>query len=232
MSDTFGRIPDPDETLGSPFPPRPEGSSTPLQEGPGSLIGPYRLIGRIGEGGFGTVFLAEQERPVARRVALKIIKLGMDTRQVVASERGGGSSRDGPPQHRARRGRRRDRLTPVFRDGLRRGDPSRSTATEQPSVTRLDLFAQVCNAVQHAHDEDHPPRHQALNVLVSAHDGKPHAKVTLRDARRPPARSREVDHPASDLIGSPEYMSPEQAEAPDIDTRTDRVQSACCSTSS
>ncbi len=207
-----------------------------VSEQPGTRIGPFKLLQKIGEGGFGVVFMAEQDEPVRRRVALKVIKLGMDTRQVVArfeQERQALALMDHP--HIAKvldagatplteRGGGR----PYFVMEYVTGDP----ITEFADAHRLDvrarlaLFAQVCAAVQHAHTKgvihrDLKPR----NVLVSMVDGRPHAKVIdFGIAKATGARLTEktlfTEH--RQLIGTLEYMSPEQAEgSPDIDTRTD-----------
>ena len=133
------------------------GSARLIPEGPGSRIGPYKLLEQIGEGGMGMVCMAEQEQPVHRKVALKIIKPGMDTAQVHRSLRGGtpGAGHDGSSQHRPRPRRRHHRDRPaLFRHGIgqRRAD-HRLTATRNKLTPRerLELFVQVCQAVQHAH---------------------------------------------------------------------------------
>ena len=131
-----------------------------VAEGPGTTIGRYKLLQRIGEGGFGVVYMAEQERPVRRRVALKIIKLGMDTKQVIArfeAERQALALMDHPNDRQGLR-RRRDRHgPPLLRHGARQGRVpiTSSTATDQaePPARRLELFVQVCHAVQHAHQK-------------------------------------------------------------------------------
>ena len=119
-------------------------------EGPGALIGPYRLLQQIGEGGFGTVFMAEQSAAGRRRVALKIIKLGMDTKQVVARFEAGapGAGADGPSAHRPRLRRRRDAGgRPYFVMELVKGEPITAycDAHNLSIRDRLELFAQVCH---------------------------------------------------------------------------------------
>ncbi|HWL92012.1 MAG TPA: serine/threonine-protein kinase [Phycisphaerae bacterium] len=286
--------------------------AAPLTEKPGTRIGPYKLLQQIGEGGFGVVFMAEQESPVRRRVALKIIKLGMDTRQVVArfeqerqalalmdhphiarvfdagatnparigtpsAKDGGPISEPAPPRGAASRIDRAHALgvqgsdhevagateprvpgrghtenlaahseqrpplpygrgsvepipigRPYFVMEYVKGDPITQFAdAHKLSVReRLDLFTQVCSAVQHAHTKG--VIHRDLkpgNVLVNMTDGRPFAKVIdFGIAKATGARLTDktlfTEH--RQLIGTPEYMSPEQAEgSPDIDTRTD-----------
>jgi len=203
----------------------------PLGERPGSVIGPYTLREVIGEGGFGTVFLAEQAKPVARQVALKIIKLGMDTRQVVArfeQERqalaildhpsiakvfDAGATETGRPYFVMEycTGERIDAYCDRHRLGIRE---------------RMDLFAQVCAAVQHAHTKGLIHRDlKPSNVLVSTQDGKPLAKVIdfgIAKATASKLTERTLFTEQRQIVGTLEYMSPEQAEGnPDIDTRTD-----------
>ncbi len=201
------------------------------QEGPGSVIGPYKLLTLIGEGGFGSVFLAEQERPVRRRVALKIIKLGMDTRQVVArfeQERQALAMMDHPHIAKVLDAGATKVGRPFFVMELVQGEPivgycdKRNVSLRE----RLELFAQVCAAVQHAHTKGIIHRDiKPSNVLVSEVDGKPSVKVIdFGIAKATNARLTEktlfTEHRG--LVGTPEYMSPEQAEgSADIDTRTD-----------
>ncbi|HEX2838573.1 MAG TPA: serine/threonine-protein kinase [Phycisphaerales bacterium] len=206
----------------------------PITEGPGSRVGRYKVLQLIGEGGFGSVFLAEQSEPVRRRVALKIIKLGMDTRSVIArfeAERQALALMDHPHIARVLDAGATDTGRPYFVMEYVTGDPITAFANAHSlSVKdRLALFAQVCSAVQHAHTKGVIHRDiKPGNVLVSMVDGKPFAKVidfgiakatgaaggTLTD------KTLFTEH--RQLIGTPEYMSPEQAEgSPDIDTRTD-----------
>ncbi|GMU39037.1 MAG: protein kinase [Phycisphaerae bacterium] len=202
-----------------------------LSERPGARIGPYKLLQQIGEGGFGVVFMAEQDQPVRRRVALKIIKLGMDTRQVVArfeQERQALALMDHPNIAKVLDAGATDSGRPYFVMEYVKGDPITEFADAHRLnvADRLQLFAQVCAAVQHAHTKgvvhrDLKPR----NVLVNMTDGKPFAKVIdFGIAKATGARLTDktlfTEH--RQLIGTPEYMSPEQAEgSPDIDTRTD-----------
>jgi len=206
-------------------------SSPPLAERPGTRIGPYKLLQQIGEGGFGVVFMAQQDQPVRRRVALKVIKPGMDTRQVVArfeAERQALALMDHPNIAKVLDAGATDSGRPFFVMEYVVGDPVTAFAdAHRLSVRdRLDLFVQVCQAVQHAHQKgiihrDLKPR----NVLVSLVDGSPFAKVIdfgIAKATGSALTDKTLFTEHRQLIGTPEYMSPEQAEgSPDIDTRTD-----------
>ena len=209
-----------------------------ITEGAGTIIGPYKLLQLIGEGGFGSVFLAEQTQPVRRRVAVKIIKLGMDTRQVIArfeAERQALALMDHPHIAKVLDGG----ATPLTERGGGRpyfvmeyvvGDAITAFADAHKLTIRdrLDLFQQVCSAVQHAHTKGIIHRDlKPGNVLVTMVDGRPFAKVIdfgIAKATAGPGgltdKTLFTEH--RQLIGTPEYMSPEQAEgSPDIDTRTD-----------
>ncbi len=206
-------------------------SSTPLSERPGTRIGPYKLLQQIGEGGFGVVFMAQQDQPVRRRVALKVIKPGMDTRQVVArfeAERQALALMDHPNIAKVLDAGATESGRPYFVMEYVVGDPVTEFAdAHRLSVRdRLDVFLQVCQAVQHAHQKgiihrDLKPR----NVIVSIVDGKPFAKVIdfgIAKATGSALTDKTLFTEHRQLIGTPEYMSPEQAEgSPDIDTRTD-----------
>jgi eukaryotic-like serine/threonine-protein kinase len=202
-----------------------------IRESPGTRIGPYRLLQLIGEGGFGSVFMAEQEKPVARRVALKIIKLGMDTHQVVArfeQERQALAMMDHPNIAKVLDAGATDTGRPFFVMELVKGDPIAEYADKHNMSIeeRLALFAQVCNAVQHAHTKGIIHRDiKPSNVLVSTQDGRPHAKVIdfgIAKATASKLTEKTLFTEHRQLIGTPEYMSPEQAEGSlDIDTRTD-----------
>ncbi len=200
-------------------------------EGPGTVIGPYKILQLIGEGGFGSVFMAEQEKPVRRRVALKVIKLGMDTRQVVArfeQERQALAMMDHANIAKVLEAGATETGRPYFVMEFVQGDPITLYCDRNnlSIVERLRLFAQVCNAVQHAHQKGIIHRDiKPSNVLVSTQDGKPLVKVIdFGIAKATGARLTEMtlftEHKT--FIGTPEYMSPEQAEGSlDIDTRTD-----------
>ncbi len=205
--------------------------AAPLREGPGTRIGPYKILQLIGEGGFGSVFMAEQEKPVARKVALKIIKLGMDTRQVVArfeQERQALAMMDHPNIAKVLDAGATEAGRPFFVMELVKGDPIVEYCDKNnlSIEDRLELFAQVCNAVQHAHTKGIIHRDiKPSNILVSTQDGRPHTKVidfgiAKATASKLTEKTLFTEHKA--LIGTPEYMSPEQAEGNlDIDTRTD-----------
>ncbi|MBX3364628.1 MAG: protein kinase [Phycisphaeraceae bacterium] len=206
------------------------------RETAGMRIGKYKLLQRIGEGGFGTVFLAEQEQPVRRKVALKIIKAGMDSRAVVArfeAERQALAIMDHPHIARVLDGGLTDASPagggrPYFVMEYVVGDPITlfADAHKLNVQERLELFAQVCAAVQHAHTKGIIHRDlKPGNVLVSMVDGRPFAKVIdfgIAKSLASPLTDKTLFTEHRQLIGTPEYMSPEQAEgSPDIDTRTD-----------
>jgi eukaryotic-like serine/threonine-protein kinase len=195
-------------------------------------IGPYRILGRIGEGGIGIVYKAEQREPVKRVVALKIIKLGMDTREVVqrfAAERQALAMMDHPNVARVFDGGSTPTGRPFFVMELVAGEPI-TEYCDRHSLTvrqRLELFQQICGAVQHAHQKGIIHRDlKPSNILVGVKDGKPHSKVIDFGIAKA-ISSRLTDNTLyteqGQLIGTPEYMSPEQAEmsAVDIDTRAD-----------
>jgi serine/threonine protein kinase len=203
-----------------------------LQEGPGSTIGRYRLLQQIGEGGFGVVFMAEQREPVIRKVALKIIKLGMDTRQVIArfeAERQALAIMDHPSIAKVLDAGATDTGRPYFVMELVKGDPITHycDTNNLPPRERLELFVQVCHAVQHAHSKGVIHRDlKPSNVLVTMVDGRPVPKIIdfgIAKATSSRLTEKTVFTEFRQLIGTPEYMSPEQAEMSgvDIDTRSD-----------
>ena len=151
----------------------------PITEGPGTVIGPYKLLEQIGEGGFGVVFLAEQTQPVRRKVALKVLKPGMDTRQVVArfeAERQALALMDHPHIARVLDAGATDAGRPYFVMELVRGSPMTQfcDANRLPPRQRLELFVSVCSAVQHAHQKGVIHRDlKPANVLLTLHDGTP-----------------------------------------------------------
>src|SRR5262249_50464234 len=205
--------------------------TSPLSEGPGAMIGRYRLLQVIGEGGFGVVFMAEQREPVVRRVALKIIKLGMDTKAVIArfeAERQALALMDHPHIARVLDAGATEPGRPYFVMELVSGEPITAYCDRvRLSVPeRLELFAEVCAAVQHAHTKGIIHRDlKPSNILVALVDGKPTPKVidfgiAKATSTRLTEKTLFTEH--RQLIGTPEYMSPEQAESSlDIDTRTD-----------
>lgn len=212
--------------------PAPAARIPATAEAVGAKIGPYKLLQQIGEGGFGSVFMADQESPVRRRVALKIIKLGMDTRQVIArfeAERQALALMEHPHIARVFDAGATAAGRPYFVMELVRGEPITEYCDRNNLGIdeRLALFMQVCHAVQHAHQKGIIHRDiKPSNVLVTSTDGKAVPKVIdFGVAKATSARLTEktlfTEH--RQLIGTPEYMSPEQAEmtASDIDTRSD-----------
>src|SRR5437868_5524707 len=154
----------------------------PLREGPGTVIGPYKLVEQIGEGGFGLVFMAQQQQPVRRKVALKILKPGMDTRQVIArfeAERQALALMDHPNIAKVLEGGETASGRPYFVMDLVKGAPITEYCDQNTLSTRerLDLFVSVCQAVQHAHQKGIIHRDiKPTNVLVTLQDGAPLVK--------------------------------------------------------
>lgn len=201
-------------------------------EGPGKWIGRYKLLQQIGEGGCGTVFMAEQESPVRRRVALKVIKLGMDTKSVVArfeAERQALAMMDHPNIARVFDAGATESGRPFFVMELVRGIPITRYCDEHRLDTqqRLDLFLKVCQAIQHAHQKGIIHRDiKPSNILVPLHDGVPVPKVIdfgIAKATEGRLTEQTLFTAFEQFIGTPAYMSPEQAELSglDIDTRSD-----------
>src|SRR6266542_3955475 len=157
--------------------------AAPLTEGPGSVIGRYKLLQKIGEGGMGVVYMAEQREPVVRKVALKIIKLGMDTKQVVArfeAERQALALMDHPNIAKVLDGGLTDNGRPYFVMEYVKGVPITEycDATRLSVPERLQLFVQVCQAIQHAHQKGIIHRDlKPSNILVAPYDNKPVPKV-------------------------------------------------------
>jgi serine/threonine protein kinase/tetratricopeptide (TPR) repeat protein len=211
-----------------------------LAEGPGSRIGPYKLLQLLGEGGMGAVYMAEQEEPVKRRVALKIIKAGLDSARVIArfeQERqalammdhpniakvldAGTIEAHGPPSVGLAR--------PYFVMELVKGIPI-TKFCDQEHLTpkeRLELFVPVCHAVQHAHQKGIIHRDiKPSNVLIALYDGKPVPKVIdfgVAKATAQKLTEKTMFTEVGQIVGTLEYMAPEQAELNnlDIDTRAD-----------
>jgi tetratricopeptide (TPR) repeat protein/serine/threonine protein kinase len=218
----------PSETCGEPSAPDPG----PIEEGPDSRVGPYQLLQEIGEGGMGTVYLAEQSQPVRRMVALKIIKPGMDSRQVVArfeAERQALALMDHPNIARVLDAGTTENGRPYFVMELVKGVPITKFCDEWQATPRqrLELFVPVCQAVQHAHQKGIIHRDlKPSNVLVCLYDGKPVPKVIdfgIAKATGQSLTERTMFTELGQVVGTLEYMSPEQAELNqlDIDTRSD-----------
>src|SRR5271166_1887389 len=195
-------------------------------------IGPYKLLQKLGEGGHGVVYMAEQEQPIRRRVALKIIKLGMDTRNVIArfeAERQALALMDHPNIARVLDAGATETGRPYFVMELVYGvkiteycDQNRVSMQE-----RLELFIQVCNAVQHAHQKGIIHRDlKPSNIMVTMHDGVPFPKVIdfgIAKATEQRLTDRTLFTSYAQLMGTPAYMSPEQMELSglNLDTRSD-----------
>jgi serine/threonine protein kinase len=214
--------------------PTPLLSSTVLIiEKPGEKIGRYKLLQHIGEGGCGVVYMAEQEEPVRRRVALKIIKLGMDTKSVIArfeAERQALALMDHPNIAKVFDAGATDTGRPYFVMELVRGVRITDYCDQNNLSTegRLKLFTQVCHAIQHAHQKGIIHRDiKPSNILVTLHDGVPVPKVIDFGIAKATNDQRLTDKTIftafEQFIGTPAYMSPEQAEMSglDIDTRSD-----------
>ena len=201
-------------------------------EEPGDIIGNYKLLQQIGEGGFGTVWMAEQSAPVKRRVALKIIKLGMDTKEVVArfeQERQALALMDHPNIARVYDAGATPLGRPYFVMELVRGIKITAYCDEQELSTRerVELFIHVCQAVQHAHQKGIIHRDlKPSNILVTINDGEAVPKVIdfgVAKATQGHLSEATLFTRFEQMIGTPLYMSPEQAEMTslDIDTRSD-----------
>jgi serine/threonine protein kinase/Tfp pilus assembly protein PilF len=197
---------------------------------PGDRVGPYTLLELIGEGGFGTVWLAERREPMVQRVAIKIIKPGMDSKAVVArfdQERQALAVMDHPNVAKVFDGGVTDRGLPYFVMEYVKGEPITNFCDRHRYTIRqrLELFVSVCDAVQHAHMKGIIHRDlKPSNVLAEMVDGKPLVKVIDFGIAKALVRDEEVTQFTSDgmVIGTPEYMSPEQAGGQlDVDTRTD-----------
>lgn len=201
-------------------------------EQPGDSTGPYKLLQEIGEGGMGLVFLAEQSLPVRRQVALKIIKPGMDSRQVIArfeAERQALALMDHPNIAKVLDAGTTAAGRPFFVMELVKGVPITRYCDEQRLTVaeRLELFLPVCHAVQHAHQKGIIHRDlKPSNVLIALYDGRPAPKVIdfgVAKAVGPKLTDRTMFTEFGTVVGTLEYMSPEQAELNqlDVDTRSD-----------
>ncbi|HUI07399.1 MAG TPA: serine/threonine-protein kinase, partial [Verrucomicrobiae bacterium] len=209
----------------------PASSAAPAEK-PGDKIGRYKLLQQIGEGGCGVVYMAEQEEPVQRRVALKIIKLGMDTKQVVArfeAERQALALMDHPNIARVFDAGATESGRPFFVMELVRGIKITDYCDQNDLSTeeRLQLFIEVCRAVQHAHQKGIIHRDiKPSNILVTVNDGVPVPKVIdfgIAKATQGRLTDQTLFTAFEQFIGTPAYMSPEQAAMTslDVDTRSD-----------
>jgi eukaryotic-like serine/threonine-protein kinase len=198
----------------------------------GTMIGRYKLLEKLGEGGFGSVWAAEQREPIRRRVALKIIKLGMDTKQVIArfeAERQALAMMDHPNIAKVLDAGATESGRLYFVMELVHGIPITNYCEEQQLDTkdRLDLFIKICHAIQHAHQKGIIHRDiKPSNILVTLHDGVPVPKVIdfgIAKATQAELTEKTIYTQFHQFIGTPAYMSPEQAEMSglDIDTRSD-----------
>jgi len=218
---------------------RPEERAAPLDkdvvapaEKAGDRIGRYKLLQQIGEGGCGVVYMAEQEEPVRRKVALKVIKLGMDTRSVIArfeAERQALALMDHPNIAKVLDAGATEAGRPFFVMELVRGIKITDYCDQDNLSTRerLELFMQICRAIQHAHQKGVIHRDiKPSNILVTMNDGVPMPKVIdfgIAKATHGKLTNQTLFTAFEQFIGTPAYMSPEQAElsAQDIDTRSD-----------
>jgi eukaryotic-like serine/threonine-protein kinase len=205
---------------------------TSLSEKPGDRIGRYKLLQELGAGGFGVVYMAEQEEPVRRRVALKIIKLGMDTKEVIArfeAERQALALMDHPHIAKVLDAGATAGGRPYFVMELVKGERITEYCDKNNLTTRqrLDLFVQICQAIQHAHQKGIIHRDiKPSNILVALQDGLPVPKVIdfgIAKATEQRLTDKTFFTVMGDFVGTPAYMSPEQAEmsSMDIDTRCD-----------
>ena len=205
----------------------------PEDEAVGKTIGRYKVLEKVGEGGCGVVYVAEQTEPVRRRVALKVIKLGMDTKQVVArfeAERQALAMMDHPNIAKVLDAGATENGRPYFVMELVRGIKITEYCDQNNLTTtaRLDLFIKVCQAIQHAHQKGIIHRDiKPSNILVTLHDGVPVPKVIDFGIAKATVGQTLTDKTVytqlQQFIGTPAYMSPEQAEMSglDIDTRSD-----------
>ncbi len=203
-----------------------------VRETSGAHIGPYKLLERIGEGGFGVVYMADQVQPIRRRVALKILKPGMDTRQVIArfeAERQALALMDHPHIAKVLDAGATETGRPYFVMELVKGIPITQYCDDQrlPTRQRLKLFIDVCGAIQHAHQKGITHRDiKPTNVLVTLQDGQAIVKVIdfgVAKALGQQLTEKTVFTGFAQMVGTPLYMSPEQAalSAVDVDTRSD-----------
>ena len=220
---------------GVPDQEEPNGGSSPLaspSETCGDRVGRYKLLQQIGEGGCGIVYMAEQEEPIRRRVALKVIKLGMDTKQVIArfeAERQALAMMDHPNIAKVFDAGATETGRPYFVMELVRGVKLTDfcDAERLPTEERLRLFIQVCHAIQHAHQKGVIHRDiKPTNILVPVNDGVPVPKVIdfgIAKATQGRLTDQTLFTAFEQFIGTPAYMSPEQAvlTTVEVDTRSD-----------
>ncbi|MGO9465948.1 MAG: serine/threonine protein kinase, partial [Isosphaeraceae bacterium] len=203
-----------------------------LRERPGTIIGPYKLRQQLGEGGMGTVFMAEQSQPVQRKVALKVIKAGMDSRQIIArfeAERQALAILDHVNIARVLDAGATESGRPYFVMELVHGVPITKYCDDNHLTPRqrLELFVPVCQAIQHAHQKGIIHRDiKPSNVMITLYDGKPVPKVIdfgVAKATEQKLTERTLVTQFGTMVGTLEYMSPEQAEmsALGVDTRSD-----------
>jgi serine/threonine protein kinase len=222
----------PEQSQDHQIPLSPTGPFLPTEDGAGARIGPYKLLQQIGEGGFGIVYMAEQDQPVHRRVALKIIKPGMDSSQVIArfeAERQALALMDHQNIAKVFDAGTTQTGRPFFVMELVHGIPlTRFCDDNHQSVReRLELFVPVCKAVQHAHQKGIIHRDlKPSNVLVCLYDGQPVPKIIdfgVAKATEQKLTERTMFTQYGQIIGTLEYMSPEQAEMSQlgVDTRSD-----------
>jgi serine/threonine protein kinase len=222
----------PQRVLDAPEAVTPTNAEAPALERPGTVVGPYKLLQQIGEGGMGTVFMAEQTRPVQRKVALKVIKPGMDSRQVIArfeAERQALSMMDHVNIARVFDAGATESGRPYFVMELIHGVPITKYCDDNHLTPRerLELFVPVCQAIQHAHQKGIIHRDiKPSNVMVTLYDGKPVPKVIdfgVAKATEQKLTERTLFTQYGAMVGTLEYMSPEQAEmsALGVDTRSD-----------
>lgn len=220
------------DEAGDFLPASPGGDDVLDRDGVGTTVGRYKLLEQIGEGGFGTVYMAEQREPVRRRVALKIIKLGMDTKQVVGrfeAERQALALMDHPNIAKVFDAGATETGRPYFVMELIRGVPLIDYCDEQRLTTgaRLDMFVTICEAVQHAHQKGIIHRDlKPSNIMVSMDGDKPVPKIIdfgIAKATQQDLTDKTLFTRYQEFIGTPAYMSPEQAQMStlDIDTRSD-----------
>lgn len=247
VADDFSTHPDEaDETIdpgnsgtGPVTPPQAADAATVMapaagsREQSGRQIGRYKLLEMIGEGGFGSVWMAEQREPVRRRVALKIIKLGMDTKQVIArfeAERQALAMMDHPNIAKVFDAGTTETGRPYFVMEYIKGIPILEYCDTEKLDTqqRLDLFVLVCHAIQHAHQKGIIHRDiKPTNVLITIHDGTPVPKVIdfgIAKATNTELTSKTLFTEHRQLIGTPAYMSPEQFKGLKLDARSDVYQ--------